>query len=147
MEKLIKKLDRRLKIIKYEEDNDIITIYAKRTNKFAICPCCGNKSSSINTRYYRTIKDLPIQDTKVILKIEAKTFFCNNKNCEINTFSETFDFIEKRSRMTTRLKERIIDDSKGMSARAAKATINKGLTSVSDDTILRLLKKNNTNSK
>lgn len=49
--------------------------------------------------------------------------------------------------MTTRLKERIIDDSKGMSARAAKATINKGLTSVSDDTILRLLKKNNTNSK
>lgn len=147
MEKLIKKLDKRLKIIKYEEDNDIITIYAKRTNKSAICPCCGKKSYNINTRYYRSIKDLPIQDTKVILKLEAKTFFCNNKDCEINTFAETFDFIEKRSRMTIRLKERIIDDSKGMSARAAKATINKGLTSVSDDTILRLLKKNNTNSK
>ena len=49
--------------------------------------------------------------------------------------------------MTTRLKEQIIDNSKGMSARAAKATINKGLTAISDDTILRLLKKNNTNSK
>ena len=32
MEKLLKKLDKRLKILKYEEDNDIITIYAKRTN-------------------------------------------------------------------------------------------------------------------
>ena len=99
------------------------------------------------SKYFRTIKDLPIQDTKVILKLEAKTFFCSNKNCEINTFAEKFDFIEKRSRMTTRLKERIIDDSKGMSARAAKETINKGLTAISDDTILRLLKKNNTNSK
>ena len=147
MEKLIKKLDKKLKILKYEEDNNLIKIYAKRINKSAICPCCGKKSFSINTRYYRTVKDLPIQDAKVILKLEAKTFFCNNKNCKINTFAEKFDFIEKRSRMTTRLKERIIDDSKGMSARAAKATINKGLTSVSDDTILRLLKKNNTNSK
>ena len=49
MEKLLKKLDKRLKILKYEEDNDIITIYAKRTNKSATCPCCGKKSSSINT--------------------------------------------------------------------------------------------------
>lgn len=141
MEEIIKKLDKKLKILKYEEDNNIITIYVKRTNKSAICPCCGKKSININTKYYRSIKDLPIQDTKVILKLEAKTFFCNNKNCETNTFSEIFDFIEKRSRMTIRLKERIIDDSKGMSARAAKVSINKGLTNVSDDTILRLLKK------
>ena len=33
------------------------------------------KTSSINTRYYRTIKDLPIQESKVMLKLEAKTFF------------------------------------------------------------------------
>lgn len=105
------------------------------------------KTSSINTRYYRTIKDLPIQESKVMLKLEAKTFFCNNKNCEIKTFAESFDFLERRSRMTTRLKDRIVDDSKGMSARASKITINKGLVNISDDTILRLLKKNNTNSK
>ena len=46
----------------------------------------GKTSSSINTRYYGTVKDLTIQETKVILKLEAKTFFCNNKNCKINTF-------------------------------------------------------------
>ena len=55
---------------------------------------------------------------------------------KINKFEKIQDIIEQ-----SKLKERIIDDSKGMSARAAKATINKGLTSVSDDTILRLLKK------
>ena len=43
--------------------------------------------------------------------------------------------------MTTRLKEGIINTSKGMSARASKEVVNKGLAKTSDDTILRLLKK------
>ena len=38
--------------------------------------------------------------------------------------------------------EEIVQDSKGMSARAAKTTVNNGLAKISDDTILRLLKKN-----
>ena len=43
--------------------------------------------------------------------------------------------------MTTRLKNRIVNDTKGMSARAAKETISSGLAKISDDTILRLIKK------
>lgn len=147
MEELMKKLDKKLKVIKYEYIDDISTIYIKRTNKSAICPCCGKKSSKLNTRYFRTIKDLPIQDNKVILKLEAKTFFCKNNECQINTFAEKFDFIESHARMTTRLKNRIVNDSKGMSARAARATVNSGLTNISDDTILRLIKKNSNKSR
>ncbi len=141
MKELMKKLDKKLKVISYEYIDDIAIVYVKRTNKSAIYPCCGKKSSKVNTRYFRTIKDLPIQDNKVILKLETKTFFCKNKECQINTFAEKFDFIESRARMTTRLKDRIVNDSKGMSARAAKTTINSGLTNISDDTILRLIKK------
>lgn len=65
-----------------------------------------------------------------------------NNKCSIKTLSEKFDFIESRARMTTRLKDRIVNDSKGMSARSAKKTISSGLVNISDDTILRLLKKN-----
>ena len=43
--------------------------------------------------------------------------------------------------MTIRLKNKIVDDSKGMSARASKETINKSVAKISDDTILRLIKK------
>ena len=141
MEELMKKLDKKLKIIKYEYVDDMVIIYIQRTNKTAICPCCGKKSSKINTKYFRTIKDLPIQENKVILKLETKTFFCKNKKCEINTFAEEFNFIESHARMTTRLKNRIVNDTKGMSARAAKETISSGLAKISDDTILRLIKK------
>ena len=44
--------------------------------------------------------------------------------------------------MTTRLKNRIIDASKGMSARASKSVVNNAIANISDDTILRLIKKN-----
>ena len=143
----MKKLDKKLKVTSYEYEKDILIINIERMNKSAICPHCGKKSTSVHSRYIRTIKDLPIQEYKVILNIETKIFFCKNEKCTTKTFSEKFDFIENHARMTKRLKDRIVNDSKGMSARTAKSTINKGLTSVSDDTILRLLKKNDTNNK
>ena len=147
MEELMKHLDKKLKVVNYEYIGDILYIDLERCNKSALCPCCGKKSHNIHSKYLRTIKDLPIQEYKVILNITAKVFFCKNKNCHINTFAEQFDFIESHSRMTTRLKSKIVDDSKGMSARASKETINKSVAKISDDTILRLIKKNNKNHK
>ena len=49
--------------------------------------------------------------------------------------------------MTTRLKNRIIDTSKGMSARASKSVVNNGIANISDDTILRLIKKNSNDNR
>ena len=143
MEELIKKLDKKLKVLNYKYCNEIMYIDIERTNKSTNCPCCGKKSTNIHSRYVRPIKDLPIQEYKVILNITAKVFFCKNKKCPTNTFAEHSDFIESHSRMTTRLKEKIVQTSKGMSARASKAVVNDGLVNISDDTILRLLKKNN----
>lgn len=135
------KTNKKLKNTSYEYIEDILSINLERINKSAICPCCGKKSTNIHSRYGRTIKDLPIQEYKVVLNIETKIFFCKNKKCNTNTFSEKFDFIENHARMTTRIKTRIVDDAKGMSARVAKTTLNNGLVKISDDTILRLLKK------
>lgn len=70
-------------------------IYIERRNKTSVCPCCGTVSHNIRSRYVRPIKDLPIQEYKVILNIIAKVFFCKNNKCNINTFAERFDFIEK----------------------------------------------------
>ena len=101
----------------------------------------GKKTNSANATYLRTIKDLPIQDYKVYLIITVRTFFCKNEECETKTFSETFDFVKSRSRMTNRLEDKIINTSKEMSARKSKKIVNEGLANISDDTILRMLKK------
>ena len=75
MEELIKKLDKKFKIKSYEYKDDVLTMEIERTNKSGICPCCGKKSKNIHSRYIRRIKDLPIQEFKVILNITAKVFF------------------------------------------------------------------------
>lgn len=147
MEEIIKKLDKKFKILNYEYIDENLVITVTRTNKSDVCPGCGKKSNNVHSRYFRTIKDLPIQENKVILKIKAKVFFCKNPKCVINTFAEQFNCIEGHSRMTTRLKNRIIDTSKGMSARASKSVVNNGIANISDDTILRLIKKNSNNNR
>lgn len=141
MDDIIKRLDKKLKVIDYKYEDDTIYINIERRNKTSVCPCCGTVSHSIHSRYVRPIKDLPIQEYKVILNIIAKVFLCKNNKCNINTFAERFDFIEKRSRITTRLKNKIINDAKGMSARASKEIFKKGLVDISDDIILRIIKK------
>ena len=72
MDEIIKRLDSKLKVIKYEYMDDTLLITVEKINKLAICPCCGKKSTSIHSRYTRTIKDLPIQENKVILNIVTK---------------------------------------------------------------------------
>ncbi len=92
MEEILKKLDKKLKILNYEYEEDILIIDIERTNKSAICPCCNKRSDNAHSRYIRQIKDLPIQEYKVVLNITVKIFFCKNKNCSTNTFAEQFDF-------------------------------------------------------
>ena len=38
MEEIIKKLDKKLKVLSYEYIDDILSIYVERTNKSAVCP-------------------------------------------------------------------------------------------------------------
>ena len=142
MKKIIEKLDKNLKVLSTEYMEDTVIIDLESKSKTVNCPYCGKKCSSIHSHYTKDIKDLPIQEYKTILRLHTRVFFCKNKKCKHTRFAERFDFYENYSRMTNRLKERIVNDAKGMSARASKATINAGLTDVSDDTILRLIKKN-----
>ena len=147
MEEIIKKLDKNLRVIGYRYEGDNLIIDIESTSNNGICPSCFKQSSRIHSRYIRQIKDLPIQEYKVILNLKTKIFFCKNKECKVKKFSEQFDFIETHSRMTKRLESQIIKTSKSMSARASKEVINNGLVKISDDTILRLLKKNNNKNK
>ena len=41
MEEIIRKLDKKLKILNYEYIDENLVITIKRTNKSDTCPCCG----------------------------------------------------------------------------------------------------------
>lgn len=141
MEELLKTLDSDLVLIKAVVGEETIELHAKRDTVEETCPYCGAKSKSVHSVYPRTISDLPIQEKMVKIIIYKRLFFCRNPDCSRQLFSETLSFVDKYGRRTNRLTEKIKEIAMNMSARSAKKVVNKGISNISDDTILRILKK------
>ena len=64
---LLKELDENLNINRVEKSGKALYIYCEVNCTVAKCKYCGMESSSIHSRYIRTISDLPIQDYQVKL--------------------------------------------------------------------------------
>jgi transposase len=141
MEEQLKTLDSNLVLIKAVVVEETIELHAKKDTVEETCPYCGDKSKSVHSVYRKTISDLPVQDKMVKIILHKRLFFCRNTDCSRQLFSETLSFVDRYGRRTNRLNKKIKEIAMNMSARSAKKVINKGISNISDDTILRILKK------
>lgn len=78
-------------------------VKSKRPN--ALCPRCPTLSSSVYDRRTSTVKDAPVRDQIVFLKIEKRRFWC--KPCA-KPFTEYIPGIKKGSRTTERYKRSVL---------------------------------------
>lgn len=53
MKKIIKKLDKKLKVIDYKYERNTLIINIERNNKSDICPNCRKRSSSVHSMYVK----------------------------------------------------------------------------------------------
>ena len=147
LEELLKVLDEDLIVKESKKKKNIIYITCERNTKTSNCPYCNELSSSIHSKYTRTIIDLPIQNNEVKLLLTVRKFFCNNKKCKHKTFGERFDFVSPKAVRTKRLDEYInkmgLRDNSMDTVRNLKDI---GIT-VSSNTILRIVKKNEISNK
>lgn len=67
--------------------------------KTAECPRCGKKSHRLHQNKGHLVKDLPMGNKEVILKVNRRRFKC--ENCQ-KPFSETLDFVGNRKGFTYR---------------------------------------------
>ena len=68
------------------------------------CPKCGVVSQRVHARYTRRVRDLPVQAERVIIRLQARKFLCDNRACARRVFCERFgDIIRPFARMTERL--------------------------------------------
>lgn len=49
--------------------DDQISIFAKVTSKYGICPTCGLKSKRLHSYYRRKLNDLPIISRSVVIEL------------------------------------------------------------------------------
>ena len=76
----------------------------KLSKKTAICPRCGKNSHRLHQNQGHLVRDLPIGDKEVILKVNRRRFKCIN--CQ-KPFSESLDFVDKKKSFTHRYAETI----------------------------------------
>ena len=141
LDELVKELDNKLKVTRKEIKDDIMYIYCETKKQSTKCKYCGEESENVHSVYTRTISDLHIQKYKVKLVITVKKYFCNNPKCNHTTFAEPLDFVEKNALRTKRLDEYIKEVGLKNSSIEARNQITNSHVEISNNTILRILKK------
>ncbi len=81
-----------------------VVIEVSSTRSTAACPCCGQLSERVHSRYVRTLADLPWQGWEVELHWHCRRFFCTNANCRQRIFTERLpEVAAPHARRTCRL--------------------------------------------
>jgi len=141
MKELIDILDKDLQFIDYKVIGEELYIRVNSKRRKAECPYCGHESFQVHSRKERTLKDIPIQGKKVIIKLEQKKYFCKNEECERKTFAERFSFYDIKATKTKRLQEEIMLVAMTQSSIAASRYLRKSVADVGKSTICNMLKK------
>jgi len=105
------------------------------------CSACAQPSARVHSRYWRRLRDLPIADRPVHVRLRVRRFWCDEPTCPKRTFAERLpDLAPMRARCTPRLTQTLcaIGMVAGGEAGARLATCLRMPTS--GDTLLRLLR-------
>jgi transposase len=83
-----------------------IRLTLRTTSPTASCPCRGAVSSRIQSRYTRTLRDLPSVGRPIRLIIHVRRFFCKKSTCGQKIFVERLpDLCYPHAQRTKRLQE------------------------------------------
>jgi transposase len=119
-----------------------VTVTVRAACPTASCPCCGTISKRIQSRYTRTLRDLPASGRPVHLIVHVRRFFCQESTCVRKNFAERFPSLTlPRVKFTLRLQETLRQMGFALGGEAG-ARLGKLLSIPgSPDTLLRLIKR------
>jgi len=117
-----------------------ITLTLRTTSPTASCPSCGTASSRIQSRYTRTLHDLPAVGHPVRLIVHVRRFFCKKSTCAQKIFVERLpELCHPHAQRTKRLQKALCEFGLKEGSQAGADTGSELGFSGSRDTILRLV--------
>jgi hypothetical protein len=110
------------------------------------CPGCRAPSTRRHSRYFRHLQDLTVQGAAVKVKVKVKMrvsrWRCLNRECERETFTDQPpEIVCPHARRTQRIAELVHLFGHGAGGRSGERLMKRLGMPVSDDTILRHLKR------
>src|SRR6266568_914024 len=119
-----------------------VTVTVRAASPTAPCPCCGTISKRVQSRYTRTLRDLPASGRPVELIVCVRRFFCQQSTCVRKIFAERFPSLTlPRVKFTLRLQETLRELGFALGGEAG-ARLGRQLSIPGcSDTLLRLVKE------
>src|SRR5664279_1126375 len=125
-----------------EQDANVLWVTAHSTTKQGRCPVCAGNSSSIHSYHVRILKDLPVGESSVTLKLRTKRFRCRNPDCPQATFVETIPAVlVKHARRTPRLTTALWHIGQVTGGQGGSRLAHRLRMPVSRATVLRILRQ------
>src|SRR6266852_3180132 len=119
-----------------------ITLTLRTTSPTAFCPSCGTQSSQIQSRYRRTLRDLPSGGRPIRLIMHVRRFFCKERTCAQKNFTERLPALcRPHAQRTKQLQEALCQLGLRVGGQAGADVGSELGISGSRDTILRLVRQ------
>lgn len=126
-----------------EVDGTRVQIQLRSRHLFGHCPDCGRQSRRVQSRYLRRPSDLPLGGRCVELTIRVRRFWCDAVLCGRRIFSEQFGkgVLARYGRRTERLETIVHHLGLALGGRPAAAFALRLMMPVSNDTLLRVVRR------
>jgi zinc-finger of transposase IS204/IS1001/IS1096/IS1165 len=70
--------------------NGVWHLDLRARQRSAACPGCRHRSTAVHSSYRRTVADVPITGTQVLIHLQVRRFFCRHAACLRCIFAERF---------------------------------------------------------
>jgi transposase len=84
------------------------TVSLVATQREAACPSCGVLTSRVHQRTEQRLRDVPFDGVVTVLWVKRR-WRCSDARCTRTSFAEHTDQVPPRARMTTRLREALVE--------------------------------------
>ena len=128
-------------IEKDRENEQYVKAILESVKEKSLCPECGEESAKVQSQYMRTVADLPIVAIAVILILQVRRFFCENKECRRKIFAERLPLVKPYRRKTARMEEALNVIAVAEGGESGARTANSLGMKVSPDTMLRQIRR------
>lgn len=130
-----------LHLVRLEAEEQFLLAVVATTASEGLCPLCQCRSESVHSRYLRRVADLPWAGWAVRLELHVRRFFCQNKACERQIFTERLPgVVAPYARCTIRLTDLFMLIGFALGGEAGKRLVDGMGLETSPDRLLRLVR-------
>lgn len=115
-----------------------VVLVVSSTQAACACPLCGEGAVRVQSRYSRTLADLPLHGTPAQVRLQARRFFCDESDCSRCIFTERLpQLVKPHARKTRRMQEALDAVGFALGGEAGARLARRLSLPTSPDTLLR----------